>query len=93
MVKLLKPVPGTSADGENTVVTPVGAPLTDSARLVGRFPLGETQVNLTFVALPAVNDTGAPAAVSVQFGVIAVTVNAMAAVFVKPPPLAVTVTV
>ena len=93
IVSVLLPVPGVSVALDNEVVTPVGRVPTASARLAGKLPFGEVQVSFTFVAFPTVIDKALAEAVSVQLSGIAVTVSAMVVVFVKLPPLAVTVTV
>ena len=92
IVKLAVPVPGTSVDGENEVVTPVAWPLAVSAKVFGSAPSGELQVRRTLVACPSVNATVAGVANSVHLGTMAITVNETVAVLEMPPPVAVIVT-
>jgi hypothetical protein len=93
IASVLLPVPGISVELDSEVVTPVGRVPTARATLAGKFPFGEVQVTLTFVAFPTVIDRAVAETVSEQLCGIAVTVRVIVAVFVKLPPLAVTVTV
>ena len=87
------PVPGVRVGDEKDAVTPLGCPLTESARVAGSLPCGDTQVNRTFVPCPKFIETVAGLAPNEHLGVTAVTVRPTVAVLEIPPPVAVTVTV
>lgn len=93
-VSLDVPDPGAAIDaGLKLAVTPVGNP--DAASAIAELNPPETAVVMVELpVLPCATDTAAGEAVSVYAGVpAAVTVSAMVAVCVNPPPVPVTVIV